>query len=63
MTRLRKRVGERLLEAKTSTAMLTTFNEAQHEADYGFCVSSTVTRLKNVTDPSGLYVLLRESGG
>ena len=27
MTRLRKRVAERLLEAKTSTAMLTTFNE------------------------------------
>ncbi|STD42109.1 Dihydrolipoyllysine-residue succinyltransferase component of 2-oxoglutarate dehydrogenase complex [Edwardsiella tarda] len=27
MTRLRKRVAERLLEAKNSTAMLTTFNE------------------------------------
>ena len=27
MTRLRKRIAERLLEAKTSTAMLTTFNE------------------------------------
>ncbi|MDX7481367.1 dihydrolipoamide succinyltransferase, partial [Enterobacter roggenkampii] len=27
MTRLRNRVAERLLEAKTSTAMLTTFNE------------------------------------
>lgn len=28
MTRLRKRIAERLLEAKNSTAMLTTFNEA-----------------------------------
>ncbi|MCE1787406.1 E3 binding domain-containing protein, partial [Enterobacter hormaechei] len=27
MTRLRKRVAERLLEAKNNTAMLTTFNE------------------------------------
>ncbi len=27
MTRLRKRIAERLLEAKNSTAMLTTFNE------------------------------------
>ncbi|MFN6817544.1 2-oxo acid dehydrogenase subunit E2, partial [Proteus mirabilis] len=27
MTRLRKRVAERLLEAKNTTAMLTTFNE------------------------------------
>ncbi|UMG89786.1 hypothetical protein MF573_08780 [Klebsiella pneumoniae] len=36
MTRLRKRVAERLLEAKNSTDMLTTFNEeVQHRADYG----------------------------
>ncbi len=35
MTRLRKRVAERLLEAKNSTAMLTTFNEVNMEADYG----------------------------
>lgn len=27
MTRLRKRIAERLLEAKNNTAMLTTFNE------------------------------------
>ena len=27
MTRLRKRIAERLLEAKNTTAMLTTFNE------------------------------------
>ncbi len=35
MTRLRKRVAERLLEAKNSTAMLTTFNGSQHEAHHG----------------------------
>ncbi len=29
MTRLRKRVAERLLEAKNSTAMLTTFSRSQ----------------------------------
>ncbi|MFT6985318.1 MAG: 2-oxoglutarate dehydrogenase E2 component (dihydrolipoamide succinyltransferase) [Psychromonas sp.] len=32
MTRLRKRVAERLLEAKNSTAMLTTFNEVNMKA-------------------------------
>jgi 2-oxoglutarate dehydrogenase E2 component (dihydrolipoamide succinyltransferase) len=32
MTRLRKRVAERLLEAKNSTAMLTTFNEVNMQA-------------------------------
>jgi len=31
MTRLRKRIAERLLEAKNSTAMLTTFNEVNME--------------------------------
>ncbi|XPE67711.1 hypothetical protein ACNKHR_03270 [Shigella flexneri] len=35
MTRLRKCVAERLLEAKTSPPMLTTFNEVGHEADCG----------------------------
>ena len=37
MTRLRKRVAERLLEAKNSTAMLTTFNESQHGSQSWIC--------------------------
>ncbi|XNM51937.1 2-oxo acid dehydrogenase subunit E2 [Escherichia coli] len=62
MTRLRKRVAERLLEAKSSTAMLTTFNEVNMKPimdlrkQYG-------EALKNATAFVGLYVLLRESGG
>ncbi|PCS22799.1 2-oxoglutarate dehydrogenase complex dihydrolipoyllysine-residue succinyltransferase [Candidatus Enterovibrio escicola] len=35
MTRLRKRVAERLLEAKNSTAMLTTFNEVNMKSIIG----------------------------
>ena len=41
MTRLRKRVAERLLEAKNSTAMLTTFNEVNMKPIIDMCVSST----------------------
>lgn len=61
MTRLRKRVAERLLEAKNSTAMLTTFNEVNMKPimdlrkQYG-------ERSKNVMASAWLYVLLRESG-
>ena len=61
MTRLRKRVAERLLEAKNSTAMLTTFNEVNMKPimdlrkQYG-------EAFENVMASAGLYVLLRESG-
>ena len=49
MTRLRKRVAERLLEAKNSTAMLTTFNEKRHGIRLGFMsfyVKAVVEALK-----------------
>ena len=52
MTRLRKRVAERLLEAKNSTAMLTTFNEVNMKPIMDLR-SSTVTRLKTSRYPSG----------
>ena len=35
MTRLRAKVAERLVEAQSSMAMLTTFSRSQHEADHG----------------------------
>ncbi len=47
MTRLRKRVAERLLEAKNSTAMLTTFNEVNMKPIMD--LRKQYARLKNAT--------------
>ncbi len=49
MTRLRKRVAERLLEAKNSTAMLTTFNEVNMKPIMDLHSAVRWKRLKNAT--------------
>ncbi|STM20859.1 dihydrolipoamide succinyltransferase component (E2) [Escherichia coli] len=63
MTRLRKRVAERLLEAKNSTAMLTTFNEVNMKPIMDLRKQYGEAFEKTSRYSSGLYVLLRESGG
>ena len=41
MSNLRKTVSRRLVEAKNTTAMLTTFNEVDMSADHGVCAPNT----------------------
>ena len=48
MTRLRKRIAERLLMAKNSTAMLTTFNEVNMKPIMDLPAVNIKKRLKNV---------------
>ncbi len=62
MTRLRKRVAERLLEAKNSTAMLTTFNEVNMKPIMDLRKQYGEAFEKRHGIRTGLYVLLRESG-
>ncbi len=61
MTRLRAKVAERLVEAQSAMAMLTTFNAGQHEADHGpaFEVQGPVREEAQRRAP-GLHVLLRQ---
>jgi len=59
MTRLRKRVAERLLEAKNSTAMLTTFNEVNMRMEmvsFSELVLNPVAQVKFVHTVASGYV-------
>jgi pyruvate/2-oxoglutarate dehydrogenase complex dihydrolipoamide acyltransferase (E2) component len=46
MSLLRKTISKRLVEAKNTTAMLTTFNEARHEPHHGHSQQAQKKNLK-----------------
>ncbi len=63
MSRLRKRVAERLLESQTNAAILTTFKRSQHATGHRTAQDTPRKIRKGTRRKTGIHVVFRQSGG
>ena len=62
MTRLRRRIAERLVEAQQTAAMLTTFNEIDMSAVMALRERWRESVREEARRPARLHVVLRQGG-